>query len=88
MSKYGYGNVISGAVKGLSGALNQNRQMEMAKEDLEDEKRKRFAQLLARARKRDSEFADLLTDQGDATRDYQSQAIQDVARGFAETFRR
>ena len=83
-----YGNIISGAAKGLSNAMKQQNELDFAKEEMKDQKRRKLAQLLSGARKRDAGFADLLTDQGDQTRDYQSQAIQDVARGFAETFRR
>ena len=83
-----YGNIISGAAKGVAGALKTHNDLAMAKEEMKNEKRRRLAQILSQARRRDAGFADMLADQGDQTRDYQSQAIQDVARGFVETFRR
>lgn len=83
-----YSSIASGAGRGLAGALEGVSRRKSAKEDLKDAKRRRIAELLSNSMKRGSALQRAGSEQQDYLSDYKTQAMQDVARGFAEAFRR
>jgi len=83
-----YSSIVSGAGRGLSGALEGISRRKSAKEDLKDAKRRRIAELLSNSMKRGSALQRAGSEHQDYLSDYKTQAMQDVARGFAEAFRR
>jgi hypothetical protein len=84
----GWADVVGTGAKAASQALQQQQQRAASLAQVKEQKRRRIAEMLAKAFKRDSSLSQLGIEQGDENADYQSQAIQDVARGFADTFRR
>lgn len=82
-----WSSVISDAAKGAGEAFSHAGKMAQSKEELKEMKKRRMAELLAKAMKRNSSLHQLGAEAGNESADYRTQAIQDVARGFAEAFR-
>lgn len=83
-----WSKIVSGAVDEGGKALDRTSKLEASKAKLKEDKRRRKADALAKAMKRDTGFYRLGTEGDDETAGNRSQAIQDVARGFVESYRR
>lgn len=82
-----WNSIISGGARGAGEAISSANKRAQSKSELKQMKKRRMAELLAKAMKRNSSLHQVGAEAGDESADYRTQAIQDVARGFAEAFR-
>ena len=80
-------DLISGVTGSATQAVGNAAQAAASKKELRQVKKRTFADLLAKALKRDTSLFRMGQEHADDTNDYQSQAMQDVARGFADSLR-
>ena len=83
-----YADLTRGASEGASKAIAGIEKRKQTKAELKEKKRRRLAENLARALKRDTELYRLSTESGDEATNNRVNAIQDVARSFAESYKR
>lgn len=86
--EYGWGDIASEGAKEAGETINRSAVLAQNKEQLKLAKKKRLAEMLARGLKRDTNLYRLQNEIGDENTENQVSAIQDVARGFAESYRR
>lgn len=86
----GYGNaqdwssIISGAGHGANSAMQGLAAASASKLESHEAKRRTLANLLKNALKRNQALGRVGQEYGDEMNDYQSQALQQVARGFVD----
>jgi hypothetical protein len=84
MSTEDWMSIIGEGTKGASGALESASQYGMAKKEAKEAKRRTLANLMTSATRRNRNLFRKGQEYGDEMRDYQSQALQEVAKGFAQ----
>lgn len=80
-----YANIISGAGEGANEAFRGAAQGAASKRELREKKRRTLADLLNRAYNRESQLGRAHQQYSDEMNDYQSQALQQVARGLVQS---
>ena len=89
-SNGGYGsasdwaNVISGAGQGASSAMQGASAYATSKKEAKEAKRRTLANLMNQAMKRNTSLFRMGQEHQDDLNDYQSQAMQQVAKGFVD----
>lgn len=88
LSPYGsaqdWSQIISGAGQGASSAMQGMAGAASSKQEAKESKRRTLANLLNQALKRNQSLFRLGQEHSDEMNDFQSQAMQQVARGFVE----
>lgn len=88
-SSYGssgdWAKIISGAGQGASAGLQANASNASSKKEAKEAKRRTLANLLNSSLKRNQGLFRLGQEHSDDMNDFQSQALQQVARGFIES---
>ena len=86
---YGSGNewaqILSGAGQGASSAMQGASSYANSKKEAREAKRRTLANLLSQAMKRDQGLFRVGQENADEMNDFQSRAMQQVARGFVES---
>ena len=80
-------DIVSGISGGVGKSIADSARSANTKSELKQLKKRTFGELLNRAMKRDMGLFRMGQEHADDTNDYQSQAIQDVARGFSDSLR-
>lgn len=77
-------NIIEEGAKGATSALGALSNYKTAKKEAKEAKRRTLANLMTGATRRNRNIFRKGQQYGDEMKDYQSQALQEVARGFAQ----
>ena len=80
-----WAQIIQGAGQGASGAMESMAKNANSRAEAKEAKRRTLANILSQAMKRNRSLNRVGQEYGDDMSDYKSQAIQQVARGFADT---
>lgn len=80
-----WAQIISGASGGASSAMSGSAQFANSKEEAKEAKRRTLANLMTNAMKRNRSLFKANQDYQDEMNDYQTQALQQMARGFVES---
>jgi hypothetical protein len=83
-----YSKLIGTGAEEAGKAIHKMEERKHRKEILKEKKRRRLADMLSKALKRDTELYRLSTESGDEATNNRVNAIQDVARSFAESYKR
>lgn len=81
---FDWSSIISGAGEGAFSALKGQQNYEMTKRDAKEAKRRTLANLMASSMKRNRNLFRKGQEHADELNDYQSQALQQIARGFVD----
>lgn len=79
-----WGEIIKGAGSGAGSAMQGAAQYANSKEEAKEAKRRTIANMMNQAMKRNRGLFRTGQEYGDEMNDFQSQALQQVARGFVE----
>jgi hypothetical protein len=79
-----WANIISGAGQGAGSAFQGSSQLANSKEESKETKRRTLANLMNQAMKRNRGLFRVGQDYQDEMSDFQTNALQQVARGFVE----
>lgn len=79
-----WANIISGAGQGASAAMQSATSYATSKQEAREAKRRTLANLMSQAMKRNQGLFRMGQEHQDDMNDYQSQAMQQVARGFVD----
>lgn len=82
-----WAQVISGAGQGAGAAMQSNAANAASRFEAKEAKRRTLANLLNQALKRNQGLFRLGQEHSDEMNDYQAQAMQQVARGFADALK-
>ena len=82
-----WAQVISGAGQGAGSAMQSNAANAGSRVEAKEAKRRTLANLLNQALKRNQGLFRMGQDHSDDMNDFQSQAMQQVARGFADSLK-
>lgn len=85
MSDFDWATVLSGIGQGAGSAMQGISQFANTKDEAKEAKRRTLANLLSSANKRNRSLFKKGQEHVDDMRDYQSQALQQIARGFVES---
>lgn len=80
-----YAQIISNLGQGASAALQANAAGQGSRKEAKEAKRRTYANLLNQALKRNQGLFRAGQEHSDEMSDYQSQALQQIARGFVES---
>jgi hypothetical protein len=79
-----WANIISGAGQGASSAMQGATAYATSKKEAKEAKRRTLANLMNQAMKRNQGLFRMGQEHQDDLNDYQSQAVQQIARGFVD----
>lgn len=83
-----WSDIIGEGAKGAGAAIERSSKLAESKQELKEKKRRRMAEMLARALQRNTNLYQLGEESAGASAGNRSQIMQDVARGFVESYRR
>lgn len=84
-SNFDWAEVIKGAGQGASSAMNAAAANQGSKLETKEAKRRMLANLFNNSLKRRQNYMRMGQDHNDEMNDFQTQALQNVARGFIES---
>lgn len=79
-----WAQIISGAGQGAGSAMQGSAQYANSKEEAKESKRRTLANMMTQAMKRNRSLFKADQDYQDEMNDFQTQALQQVARGFVD----
>jgi len=83
-SNFDWTSIIKGGAEGAGNAMQSAAQYANTKEEIKEAKRRTLANLLNNSMKRNRGLFRKGQEHGDEMNDFQSQALQQVARGFVD----
>jgi exonuclease VII large subunit len=87
MREEDYSKIISAASEAASGAIKHKAELSSSKRELKEKKKRTLSDLFSKAMRRNRELNQFGREHRSEARDYQSQSLQDMARGFSESLK-